>query len=150
IARGDGGTRPGRSPERLAGHENRLRPTLEPTREATTPRSCQGPRTDPGDVRVNGRDGNSLQDGLRRIQGTLPSPHSGLEVRPEPRRHRHSLHPTLHRRLQRKNNTPRTTHSPGFRYTPMARIEPSTPALNPCPRNSHSLESSPAQDGSKY
>src|SRR5207247_168124 len=93
-ASSDGGTRPGRSPERLPSHENRLRPTPEPTREATTPRSCQDPRTDPGDVRVNGRDGDSLQDGLRRIQGTLPGPHSGLEVRPEPRRHRHSLHPT--------------------------------------------------------
>src|SRR6266699_409678 len=124
--------------------------TLEPTREATTPRSCQDSRADPGDIRVYGRDGDSLQDGLRRIQGTLQGSHPGLEVCPEPRRHRHSLHPALHRRLQRKNNTPRTTHSPCISYTPMARIEPSTPALNRCLRNIHSQESSQAQDESKY
>src|SRR5438128_2600427 len=87
---------------------------------------------------------------LARIQGTLQGSHPGLEVCPEPRRHRHSLHPALHRRLQRKNNTPRTTHSPCISYTPMARIEPSTPALNRCLRNIHSQESSPAQDESKY
>src|SRR5207253_1115504 len=84
------------------------------------------------------------------VRAAAQSVYPVMEEPPEPRRHGHSLHPALHRRLQRKNNTPRTTHSTCIRHTPMARIEPSTPALADCPRNTRSQESSPAQDESKY
>ena len=67
---------------------------------------------------------------MRRIQGTLPRPYTGLEVRPEPQRHRHNLNPALHGRLQRKNNTAWTTNSPSISHTTLARIQPSPPSLN--------------------